>query len=93
MGDYRIIIKSTAKKDLAKHKKSGHQKNKANISKIIEELKIHPYTGIGKPEQLKHNLSGYWSRRINKKDRLIYKVVEDVVTVYIVSAMGHYEGK
>ncbi|WP_323670358.1 Txe/YoeB family addiction module toxin [Psychroflexus montanilacus] len=48
---------------------------------------------MGKPEQLKHNLSGYWSRRINKKDRLIYQVVEDIVTVYIISAIGHYDDK
>ncbi|MBZ9652791.1 Txe/YoeB family addiction module toxin [Psychroflexus sp. CCL10W] len=60
---------------------------------MYKELKIHTYTGIGKPEQLKHNLSGYWSRRINKKDRLIYQVVEDIVTVYIISAIGHYDDK
>ena len=93
MGDYRIIIKTTAKKDLAKHKKSGNKKSRAKISRIIDELKTHPYIGTGKPEQLKYNLSGLWSRRINKKDRLVYEVVEDVVTVYIVSAMGHYDEK
>ena len=93
MGNYRIIIKKTAKKDLVKHKKSGDKKSKVKISKIIEELKIHPYSGTGKPEQLKHKLSGYWSRRINKKDRLVYKVVENAVTIYIVSAMGHYNDK
>ncbi|GGE39296.1 Txe/YoeB family addiction module toxin [Psychroflexus planctonicus] len=93
MGNYRIVIKKTAKKDFAKHKKSGNVKSTAKISKIIEELKVHPYSGTGKPEQLKHELSGLWSRRINKKDRLIYEVVENVVTVYIISAMGHYYDK
>ncbi len=93
MGSYRVIIKKTAEKDLVKHKKSGNLKSKVKISRIIEELKIHPYHGTGKPEQLKHSLSGFWSRRINKKDRLVYKVVEDIVTVYIVSAMGHYDDK
>ncbi|MEC4047822.1 type II toxin-antitoxin system YoeB family toxin [Flavobacterium sp. SUN046] len=46
---------------------------------------------MGKPEALKWDLYGYWSRRINHKDRLIYKVENDIVTVYVVSAMGHYE--
>jgi toxin YoeB len=63
------------------------------ISKIIEDLREHPFTGTGKPEPLKYDLQGLWSRRINQKDRLIYEVVEDVVTVYIVSAMGHYDDK
>ena len=93
MGNYRVIIKKTAKKDLIKHKKSGNLKSKIKISKIINELKIHPYSWTGKPEQLKHNLTGFWSRRINKKDRLVYKVAEDIVTVYIVSALGHYDDK
>ena len=93
MGSYKIIIKETAEKDFLKHKKSGNKQNLFKISKIIEELREHPYTGIGKPEQLKYNLQGLWSRRINQKDRLIYEVVEDVVTVFIISAMGHYEDK
>lgn len=76
-----------------KHKKSGYKQNLVKISKIIEELREHPFTGTGKPEQLKYDLQGLWSRRINQKDRLIYEVVEDVVTVYIVSAIGHYEDK
>lgn len=91
MGNYRIIIKKTARKDLAKHKKSGNKKNTIKISKIIQELKIHPYTGTGKPELLKYELSGLWSRRINKKDRLVYEVVEKIVTVYVISAIGHYD--
>ena len=93
MGSYKIIIKETAEKDFLKHKKSGNKQNLFKISKIIEELREHPYTGIGKPEQLKYNLQGLWARRINQKDRLIYEVVEDVVSVYILSAIGHYEDK
>ena len=52
-----------------------------------------PYDGIGSPEPLKYELSGYWSRQINKKDRLIYKVKEETITIYIVSAIGHYGNK
>lgn len=93
MGNYRIIIKETAEKDFAKHKKSGNKKNLIKISKIFDELRIHPYTGIGKPEPLKYEFQGLWSRRINQKDRLIYEVQEDIVTVYVLSAMGHYDDK
>jgi toxin YoeB len=93
MGSYIIIIKETAEKDFAKHKKSGNKANLIKISKIFEELRIHRYTGTGRPEPLKHEFQGLWSRRINQKDRLIYEVKEDVVTVYVLSAIGHYDDK
>nr|WP_299586375.1 Txe/YoeB family addiction module toxin [Mucilaginibacter sp.] len=57
------------------------------------ELYEHPETGIGKPERLKFDLSGYWSRQINKKDRLIYLIEDKLVTVTVVSASGHYRDK
>jgi toxin YoeB len=61
------------------------------LETIILELASHPYTGVGQPEPLKHDLSGYWSRRINKKDRLIYQVIEEPEKwVVIISALGHY---
>ena len=69
-------------------KKTG---NKAVLNKILtflEELTQHPFTGTGKPEPLKYEYSGYYSRRINHEHRLIYKVNEN--TVYIASAYGHY---
>ena len=55
---------------------------------LFEELTEHPFTGTGKPESLKHEFSGYWSRRINKEHRLIYSVSEN--TVYINTVFGHY---
>ena len=57
------------------------------------ELIDNPFEGYGNPEALKYECSGYWSRRINAKDRMIYKVEENIVTVTIVSAMGHYSDK
>ncbi len=63
------------------------------IEKILLELSEHPYTGTGNPERLKYELSDFWSRRLNSKDRIIYKVNENIVTVYVVSAMGHYKDK
>jgi addiction module toxin, txe/yoeB family len=57
----------------------------------LAELEETPYEGEGQPEALKYELSGFWSRQINLEDRLIYYVEEDIVTVFIVSAIGHYE--
>ncbi|MFT6216181.1 MAG: toxin YoeB [Roseivirga sp.] len=53
----------------------------------------HPTKGTGKPEMLKHDLAGLYSRRINKKHRLVYSINEQVVTVYVLSAWSHYGDK
>lgn len=93
MGKFRIKIEPRADLEIAKHIKSGNQASIKRIAKILIELSETPFVGIGKPEPLKHQLSGFWSREINKKDRLIYKVDEDIVTVFVISAMGHYSDK
>ena len=54
---------------------------------------LHPTTGTGQPEMLKHNLEGLYSRRINKKDRLVYAINEEIISVYILSASSHYDEK
>jgi toxin YoeB len=58
---------------------------------LIKDISRNPFDGIGKPEPLKGNLAGYWSRRINDKDRLIYYFKDDIV--YIASLKGHYGDK
>ena len=73
--------------------KSGNQSSIKKIAKILEELTENPFEGVEKPEALKHELSGLWSREINKKDRLLYRVKEEIVTVVVISAMGHYSDK
>jgi toxin YoeB len=93
MGQYIIDYTETAINDLRILKKSGNRVALKKIDKLISELKNHPFEGTGQPEPLKHELDGFWSRRINKKDRLIYKVEEHIVTVIIVSALGHYLNK
>ena len=61
-----------------------------NLRKILKEmLRDDPRVGIGKPEILKHNLSGFWSRRLSQKDRLIYKFDSDYL--YIFAIGGHYD--
>ena len=91
MGKYQIIVKPKAELDFLKIERSGDKSTIKKLEAIIFELESHPYIGSGQPEQLKHNLSGYWSRRINKKDRLIYQVIEEPdKLVVIISALGHY---
>ncbi len=51
------------------------------INELIKNIQKNKYKGIGKPEPLKHNLSGYWSRRINNEHRLIYKIEEDKIMI------------
>lgn len=61
-----------------------------NLCKILKEmLRDDPKTGLGKPEPLKHNLSGLWSRRLSQRDRIIYKFDSDYI--YIFAIGGHYE--
>ena len=73
--------------------KSGDKASIKKIEKILIELTETPYAGIGNPEPLRYETSGFWSRKVNQKDRLIYKVDENIVTVLVLSAMGHYNQK
>ena len=58
------------------------------INELIKAITREPFTGIGKPEPLKHSLSGYWSRRINDEHRLVYKVEDD--NLLIAQCKLHY---
>ena len=58
------------------------------INRMIKEIQRTPLEGIGKPEPLKHDLSSYWSRRIDDVNRLVYKIENDVLT--ILQCRGHY---
>ncbi|MCR4031020.1 MULTISPECIES: Txe/YoeB family addiction module toxin [Flavobacterium] len=93
MGKFRIEIKELAKKQIIQHYKSGDKKSIKNIEKILLELSETPFEGIGNPEPLKYELTGFWSRRINQKDRMIYYLEDSTVTIFVVSAKGHYSDK
>ena len=58
------------------------------ICTLLKDTKRNPFKGIGKPEPLKHNHSGYWSRRIDEVNRLVYKIVDDAIVV--MSCKNHY---
>lgn len=68
------------------------QKNDKSLLKrvnlLIKEIQREPFEGIGKPEPLKHALSGYWSRRLNDEHRIVYKVADD--SLLIAQLRFHY---
>jgi toxin YoeB len=78
-----------ALEDLDFWKKSGNKIIQKKISELIIDIEKTPYSGIGKPEQLKYNLAGKWSRRITKEHRLVYQINDD--SVEILSLKGHYD--
>ncbi len=86
---YHLDFSNEAKSDIEFYKKSGNKAVLKKIFTLLNELTEHPFEGTGKPEALKYNLAGYWSRRINQEHRLVYEVIED--TVFLHSARGHYE--
>ena len=67
----------------------GDRKTLKRINLLIKDIERDPFDGIGKAEPLKHNLSGYWSRRIDDTNRLVYKVEDG--QLYIISCRYHYE--
>jgi toxin YoeB len=64
------------------------RKQALKIIKLIQEIQRNPFTGIGKPEPLKHDLSGCWSRRITQEHRLVYEVLDDKIR--ILACKYHY---
>lgn len=91
--EIQIGLDSRAERHLDEWRKSSQKKTLLKIAALLEELCEHPTTGTGKVEQLKGDLEGYWSRRINKASRLIYKIEEDIITIFVISLKGHYGDK
>jgi len=75
--------------DIEFWKKSGSLKIQNKITRLLESISKTPFSGIGKPEPLKHELIGYWSRRITDEPRLIYKVENNRIKV--ISLRFHYD--
>lgn len=87
---YKIDFTEQAQQEIAHLKKSNHLSyNK--LCKLLMELTEHPETGTGKPHPMKYDFSGLWSRRIDHKNRLIYSINHNTVTV--IKALGHYNDK
>jgi len=88
-----VIYSDKAQKDIDFWKKSGNKAIMNKITMLIEDIMLHPFEGLGKPEALKYNLSGKWSRRINREHRIIYQATKEntIEILNILSLKGHYE--
>lgn len=76
-----IILSPNALDDLTYWKKHN-AKIVARIKQLIQATQTDPFKGIGKPEPLKHNFAGMWSRRINREHRMIYQVETDAIIIH-----------
>ena len=93
MKQYAIIFTPEAEADLLKLRKAGDKQSLKKIAKFIEELKVHPKTGTGHPEQMKYFDGIRWSRHISDKHRLVYDIFEDIVSIEVIQTWGHYDDK
>ena len=86
---HHIQYKKSALKDL--EKLQNNKKALQKIEELIKEISINPYSSTNKFERLKHDLSGFCCKRWNKKDRIIYQVIDQEIVVLVISVLGHYE--
>lgn len=84
----RIIFSAEALNDLSFWKQTGNKKIQKKISSLLIAIQSEPFSGIGKPEPLKFELSGKWSRRINQEHRIIYEILSETIIIH--SLKGHY---
>ena len=83
-----IVYTDKAIKDIGHWKQVRNLQIHTRISELISSIELTPFSGIGKPEPLRYNLNGLWSRRIDKENRIVYEVFSDCVVIH--SLKGHY---
>ncbi|MFC3416999.1 Txe/YoeB family addiction module toxin [Algoriphagus hitonicola] len=88
---YELVFTPKALNGIEKLKQSGSKPLLKKLKRLLSELSEHPFSGTGQPEQLKHNLAGFWSRRLNREHRIVYAIDQDIVTVTVISVIGHYK--
>lgn len=69
---------------------TGNKRIMKRISVLLDDIQKHPFTGIGKPEPLKGDLKGMWSRRITDEHRMVYSISNGMIYVYVFSLRFHY---
>ena len=84
----KTIFAPSALDDLVYWQKTGNTAILKRIRLLLQSIQEDPYSGIGKPEPLKHDLSGCWSRRINKEHRIVYQITDDIINV--IQVRYHY---
>lgn len=88
---YRIVFTDEALKDL--RKLISNKQAMIKLEKLLEEIKEHPRFGTGQIEHLMYYVEETWSRRIDKKNRIVYTVDDEIIVVTIMSITGHYKDK
>ena len=83
-----IVFTLSAQEDIAYWKSSGNKQIQNRIKLLLIAIDQNPFHGIGKPEALKHQLSGKWSRRIDREHRIVYSIESSTITVF--SLRYHY---
>ena len=90
---YFVELTQEAENELDSHLFAGNLKIIKKIYRLFSELAEHPKTGTGKPKPLKYGSGGIWSRRIDEKHRMLYKIEDEIVTVFVIALWGHYDDK
>ena len=85
-----IIFMPQAQADREYWKRTGNTRIMKRISALLTDILEHPFSGIGKPEPLKGEFRGMWSRRITDEHRMVYSVSDGMVYVYILSLRYHF---
>lgn len=86
---YQLHFTDKANEDVLFYQNTGNNAILRKISSLLKEITEHPFTGTGKPEPLKHQLAGKWSRRINHEHRLIYENKDNCIVIH--SLRTHYK--
>lgn len=84
---YDLFYTSQAQEDLAYWQRTDPRISQ-RIERLVKDMATHPFSGLGKPEPLRHQLAGYWSRRITKEHRIVYRVAGS--TIYVAQCRLHY---
>lgn len=91
---YRILFTKRADREFRDLRKSGMKTVVAKATRIFLEMKEDPRKGSGKPEILKHYPGkDVWSRRLDKKNRVVYEIRDEEIIVLVLSVTGHYDDK
>ena len=88
-----VVYSEKAQRDIKFWKKSGNKPVMNKISALVADIQVNPFEGTGKPEPLKYELIGKWSRRINQEHRIVYQItaIDNTEILDILSLKGHYE--
>ena len=85
-----VVLLKKAKQDRDYWLQTGNDKIMKRITQLLKDIELHPFTGLGKPEPLKGNLQGKWSRRITNEHRMVYSISSGRIYVYVFSLKSHY---